>query len=167
MSDLCIGLFGTCGGTTFRQQMFIPRYDRLGMSYYNPQNDFWKPEDAITEAEHLANDRIILFPITNETYGLGSLGEVGFSILNAIKLDDRRHFIVMIDNGVNTTLPFEWETKLVTESIRMRALVKQHIKKLNYSNIYCVSTLDEMLELSIILYKNDVRIHNYLGKINV
>lgn len=162
--SLCIGLFGTCGSTTWRQDLFIPEYEKRNICYYNPQVEDWRPEDAEIEAEHLANDQIILFPITNETYGLGSLSEVGFSILNAIKLDDRRDFVVLIDPVVNTSIDFDWDEKLVKESIKMRALVKQHLIKLNYSNVYYVQALDEMLELSIVLYSNRLRIQPYSEK---
>lgn len=159
MSELCVGLFGTCGITSWRQDLFIPAYEKANIKYYNPQVDDWKPEDATIEAEHLANDNIILFPVTNETYGLGSLGEVGFSILNAIKLDDRRNFVVMIEDKLRED--YDWDPNLYQESIRMRALVKQHIKKLNYSNVYVTKNLTTMLNLSILLYENEARIRNF------
>ena len=38
-------------------------------------------------AEHLADDEIVLFPITKDTYAMGSLSEVGFSFLQAVKLN--------------------------------------------------------------------------------
>lgn len=159
--SLCVGLFGTCGSSTWRQELFIPEYEKRGICYFNPQVDDWKPEDAEIEAEHLANDQIILFPVTSETYGLGSLGEVGFSILNAIKLDNRRDFVILIDSQVDTSLDYDWHDDLVKESIKMRALVKQHLIKLNFSNVYFVQAMDEMLETSIVLYENRLRIAPY------
>lgn len=149
---ITIGLFGSCGNTQWRNK-FINEYEGLNIKYYNPQVEDWKPEFAEIEAEHLANDKIILFPITSETYGLGSLSEVGFSILNAIKLDDRRNFVILIDSVLESSLDNE---NLKKESLRARALVKQHLKKLNLSNIYLVDTLDEMLEVSLILYKSEL-----------
>jgi hypothetical protein len=47
----------------------------------------------------------------------------------------------------------ENDSKLAKESIRARALVKQHLVALNIDNIYLVSTLKEMLDISINLYK--------------
>ena len=73
---MTIGLFGTCGNSKWRDS-FIKDYEKEGIDYYNPQVDNWKPEDAKVEAEHLANDKIILFPVTRETSGLGSLVTVG------------------------------------------------------------------------------------------
>ena len=63
MNKNCIGLFGTCGNSTWRNK-FMEIYDKKNIIYYNPQVDDWKPEDAVIEAERLANDQIILFPIT-------------------------------------------------------------------------------------------------------
>ena len=38
------------------------------------------------------------------------------------------------------------------ESLRARALVKQHLKKLRLPNLYLVDTLEEMLEVSLCLH---------------
>ncbi len=144
-----IGLFGTCGNSKWRAP-FIEEYKRLGMAYFNPQVDDWKPELAVEEARHLAEDEIILFPVTGETYGLGSLSEVGFSILQAIRLDDRRDFVIMIEMKLDEALNDEVARR---ESLRGRALVMQHLKKLRFRNVYIVETLGEMREVSIQLYR--------------
>jgi hypothetical protein len=102
------------------------------------------------EAEHLANDEIILFPVTSETYGTGSLTEVGFSILQAIRLDDRRDFVIMIEMRLDDALDNADTRK---ESLRARALVLQHLKKLRLKNLYVVETLEDMLEVSLQLYQ--------------
>lgn len=146
---LTIGLFGTCGNSKWREP-FISRYDELGISYFNPQVTDWKPEFAEVEAQHLAEDKVILFPVTNETYATGSLSEVGFSILNAIKLDDRRSFVILIAKDLVPELNDSIARK---ESLRARALVIEHLRKLRLSNLYVVETLEEVLDLSITLYK--------------
>lgn len=149
--NLTIGLFGTCGGSKWRDK-FIKTYQRKNIDFYNPQvpDGTWTPECATIEAEHLANDRIILFPITNETYAFGSLSEIGFSILNAIKLDSRRYFLVFIANDLIPELDDEKSRK---QSLNARALVLQHLKKLQLNNIYLVDSLDQMLEASIKIHK--------------
>lgn len=168
----CIGLFGTCGKSTFRQDLFIPEYVkrdlRDGEHFFNPQKDDWKPEDAAVEAEHLANDQVILFPVTGETYATGSLAEVGFSILNAIKLDDRRDLVVAIEPGLDA--PLHEDKALAKESLRARALVAQHLKKLRLGNLFVLDTgtiqqprpriqyLKQMLDLSIVLFENAQRL---------
>jgi len=146
---LCIGLFGTCGKSTWRVP-FMVRYDELGIPYFNPQVPDWKPEDAIIEAEHLADDDIILFPITSETYATGSLAETGFSILNAVRLDDRRDFVILIDQKLDDELDDAIACK---ESLRARALVLQHLKKLRLPNVYLVETMEEMLDISLKLFE--------------
>ncbi len=146
---LTIGLFGTCGGSSWRDP-FMQKYESLGIAYFNPQKGDWKPEDAADEANHLANDKIILFPITSETYATGSLSEVGFSILNAIKLDDRRDFVILIERKLDVSLTDETARK---ESLRARALVFEHLKKLRLSNVYLVNTLEEMLDVSLHLHE--------------
>jgi len=145
---LTIGLFGTCGGSKWRDP-FKLKYAEKGITYFDPNKIDWKEEDAIEEARHLAEDDIILFPITNETYGTGSLSEVGFSILNAIRLDKQRHFVVMIENGLLPELNNQTARK---ESLRSRALVAQHLKKLELKNLYVVESLAEMLEISLDLF---------------
>jgi len=146
---LCVGLFGTCGGSKWRDS-FIEKYNKERIPFFNPQVDDWKPEDAIVEAKHLAEDAVILFPITSETYGTGSLAETGFSILNAVRLDDRRDFVIYID----MTLVPELDNAVARkESLRARALVREHLKKLRLSNLYLVDSLSEMIEVSVILYR--------------
>jgi hypothetical protein len=154
---ITIGLFGTCGSSKWRDK-FINLYESRGINYFNPLKEDWKPEDAQIEAEHLANDDIVLFPVTNETYAFGSLGEVGFSIMQAIKLDRRRDIIVMIDPEVKVDrtglvigelLMVDAQTK---DSIKMRALIMAHLKKVNYPNVYIVDNLKKMLDLSMYLH---------------
>jgi len=157
--NLTVGLFGTCGDTVFRETMFIPFFEENNIPYFNPQVKEWDPSMAKLEAEHLANDGAILFPITRDTYSLGSLAEAGFSILNAIKLDDRRDFVILIDDDL---MPDLMEDKnLAKESLRSRALVKQHLLKLNFSNVYLVNTLSTMLGLSKSLWEARASLENW------
>lgn len=162
---LCVGLFGTCGGSRWREEYFIPRYDGKGISWYNPQVENWDPSCAEIEAAHLANDAIILFPITNETYAFGSLAETGFSILNAIRLDDRREFVLyiaqdiaekdprghLLDDRLDVQGSPNPASKAV-DSLRARALVKQHLMKLALPNVYVVDSLEEMFLVSVKLW---------------
>lgn len=152
MNKNCIGLFGTCGSSTWRNE-FMKKFVERGIEFFNPQVPDWKPEFAEVEAEHLASDQIILFPVTDETYATGSLAESGFSILNAIKLDDRRDFVIMISPDLKQSLKDENPTA-AKESLRARALVKQHLKKCNFSNLYVVENLEQMLEVSITLWES-------------
>lgn len=175
---LCVGLFGTCGGSRWREENIIPYYDELGIKWYNPQVDDWDPSMAEEEAEHLANDAIILFPVTSETYAFGSLAETGFSMLNAIGLDDRREFVIYIAQSIDEIDPkgnklddrfledgSENHASKAKDSMRTRALVKQHLKKLRLPNVYIVDSLEEMREVSIQLWEA-TKIRYPLRKLN-
>jgi hypothetical protein len=162
---LCIGLFGTCAGSKWREDHFIPGYDKLGIKWYNPQVDDWNPAMAEEEAEHLAEDAIVLFPVTSESYAFGSLAETGFSMLNAIGLDDRREFVIYIAQTIDEVGPkgeklndlhnedgSENKASQAKASLRTRALVKEHLKKLRLPNVYIVDSLEEMYDVSVKLW---------------
>lgn len=158
MKQITIGLFGTCGQSKWREP-FMKEYDKLKLAYFNPQKTDWRPEDAQIEADHLANDEILLFPVTNETFAFGSLAETGFSILQALKMDQTRDIIVMIEPDVvlndkdllSNCEEFTFE-KQRKESCRARALVMAHLKKINYPNVWIVKDLNDMLKLSLELH---------------
>lgn len=159
--SITIGLFGTCGSSKWREP-FMKAYKEQGINYFNPVKEDWKVEDAQIEAEHLANDEIICFPVTDETYAFGSLGEVGFSILQAIKLNQRREIIIMIDPDmksevINGNSPSAGTAAVVADqkrkdSIKARALVMAHLKKIDYPNVWIVKSLENMLKLSLHLH---------------
>lgn len=106
-----------------------------------------------------------MFPITSETYGLGSLAEVGFSILNAISLDNSRFFVVLIDDDVTEELKKE-NPILAEESKRNRALVRNHLKELRISNLYMVNNMEQLFEASIVLYQAAIA-KNFMSKFNL
>ena len=147
----CIGLFGTCGSSKWRDK-FIKKYKMKNVEFFNPQKDDWKPEDSAVEAEHLVNDDIILFPITSETFGTASLAETGYSILSAIRSNSQRYVIIFIESKLNPLLAIENPTA-AKESQNARAIVLAHLKKAKNPNIFIVKSLDEMLDLSLRLYK--------------
>lgn len=149
----CVGLFGTCGKTIWRDS-FIAGYgmETPKVEFFNPQVDNWVPECAVEEANHLADDAVILFPVTKETYGMGSLAETGFSILQAIRLDERRDFVIMIENDLLDNLKTE-NPLLAKESLRARALVRKHLEKLRLRNVFMVTDFTQMYQLSVALYR--------------
>ena len=152
-SPLCIGFFGTCGATTWRQQ-FIEAYDNLGMAYYNPQAKEWTPELAPVEADHLLNDDLVLFAVTAQTYSTGSLAETGYALQVLKRIDNvrgHRRVIVYIEQGLDPELVSE-NPLAAKESMRARALVAAHLEKVKDHNLYVVNSMQEMLLLSIRLY---------------
>ena len=83
-------------------------------------------------------------------------------MLNAIRLEDRRDFVIMIEQELDDNLEDAVARK---ESLRARALVKEHLKKLRLSNLYVVNSLEEMLEVSVTLYRA-AEMRAPLGKYN-
>jgi hypothetical protein len=132
----------------------MDEYEKLGIPFYNPQVDNWTPDLAGIEAEHLAHDPVILFPVTDETYGMGSLAESGFSILQALKLDSNRYVVIYIAADVNAAMK-EANPTLAKESFRARKLTLAHLEKLKGANskLFIVDTLDKMLALSLPLWE--------------
>lgn len=156
---ITIGLFGTCGGSKWRDP-FIEKYKQLGYSFFNPQVDDWRPEYANIEAKHLVEDEIILFPVTDETYGLGSLAETGFSINQVLKSAKNRSVVLLIEPRVKEELEIA-NPSLAKESMRSRALVTAHLKQVNHPNVYFVNNLEDMLRASLKLYS----VHNILKQL--
>jgi hypothetical protein len=146
----CIGLFGTCGTSTWRAD-FIRQYSKLGINYFNPQVENWSPELADIEAQHLKRDEIILFPVTSETYGTGSLAETGFSILQAVQSNSTRFVIVMIVPDLDEAL--KADQTAYKESLRARTLVSAHLAANPMPNVFVVSDFHQMLNLSVQLYQ--------------
>lgn len=150
MSTLpCIGLFGTCGASRWREP-FIRAYRQKGIRYFNPQVENWTPECADIEAAHLRRDEIILFPVTDETYGTGSLAETGFSILQAIAANASRWVVVMISPEPCAEL-MDNETAW-KESVRARRLVIAHLAANPLPNVIVAPDLPAMLAASLSLY---------------
>lgn len=143
----CIGLFGTCGNSTWRDA-FMAEYAKSNIEFYNPQVDDWHPGLADDENRHLAEDEIILFPVTEETTGQGSLAEIGFSIQHALRLNRQRYFIFLIEDECKDPNASEAQIK---DSNRSRKLVKSKlvVEAKQCYNIFLVDSLEEMLTLSI------------------
>lgn len=143
---ITIGLFGTCGGSTWRDK-FMHDYDQQHISYFNPQVADWTPEMADIEAEHLVNDEIILFPVTGETAGMGSLAETGFSMFQAMKTNMNRYFVFMVDAECDPEKVTD--AVLAKESRRARALVRAHLRKNPHPNVFVCENLEQMLTISL------------------
>lgn len=152
---LSIGLFGTCDKNRWRDP-FMARYDAEKIPYFNPMVDNWHPGLVADEAKHLAEDEIILFPILGWSYGEGSLSELGFGPLKAMRQNMNRSFVFLIETEMHERLT---DADRVKASMRSRKLLLGHLKELDAPNIHVVRTLDTMLESSLELFE----IHRRLG----
>lgn len=145
--NLTIGLFGTCGKSTWRKE-FIQKYEEQGIAFFNPQVDNWSPECADNEAWHLINDDIILFPVTDETFASGSLAETGFSIASALNNSHNRFVLIYVAPDVSEALK-ESNLLAAQESKRARTLVLAHLRTLTNPRVILVSSLAQMLTCSL------------------
>jgi len=145
---LCVGLFGTCDNNRWRDA-FMSRYDMLGIPYFNPMVDDWHPGLVEQEAQHLAEDDIVLFPILGWSYGVASLSELGFGPLRAMRQNRNRSFVVYIETELHARLDDPARCK---DSRNARKIVLGHLQKVDAPNIYLVNSLDQMLDTSIQLY---------------
>lgn len=146
-----VGLFGTCGASTFRKDLFIPRYEQLGIPYFNPQVDDWRPELADIESDHLTYDVVQIWPVLGITYGAGSLAEQGYSIASSMRAPSPlpKFIIPYIETELDESLTDEVARK---ESLRARKLAVTHMSNNESPNVFVVSSLDEMLETSVTLF---------------
>ncbi len=152
-TDDQVGMFGTCGNDPWRIP-FKARYEPLNIGYMDPVVDNWNDAPLYfkeREAWHLNNDKIVLIPVTGSTYGLNSLSEIGFAVSSVLSSDVHRECIVYISRTMNIELEQdELQHKL---SRNMRALMLEHLLVRGKSDkVHVVSSLDEMLELSIVLW---------------
>jgi hypothetical protein len=144
MSIITVGLFGTCGESRWREP-FIETCENLEVEFFNPVVPVWDPTFAVQEAEHLVNDDIILFPVTGETYGEGSLAETGYSISQALRSNKNRYVVVFVEPQVHKELEAADKAKATTSN-KMRALVLAHLKRQKemYPNVFVVDSMDGM-----------------------
>jgi hypothetical protein len=146
---ICIGLFGTCDNNRWRDS-FMAKYTELGIEFFNPMVDDWHPGMVPLEAQHLANDEIILFPILGWSYGEGSLSELGFGPLKAMRQNKNRSFVFFIEVSLHERLTDPDRCKA---SLRGRKLILGHLTELDAPNIYIMDSLEQMLETSTKLHE--------------
>lgn len=145
-----VGLFGTCGGSAWRDP-FMQLLDLHGIPYFNPQVENWTPELADVEAWHLSNDRLILFPVTSETFGFGSLAETGFSVQSALALNTNRFVLLFIAPDVSDALKAA-DPAQADASRRARKLALAHLAKVTNPNVFVAESLQDMMGKMLKLY---------------
>lgn len=145
-----VGLFGTCGGSRWREP-FLVLLAQQGIPCFNPQVDNWSPELAQVEAWHLAHDRLILFPVTDETFGFGSLAETGFSINSAISASTSRFVLLYIASDVSDTLKAQ-APEQADASRRARKLTLAHLAQVTSPHVFVATSLQDMLNKTLKLF---------------
>jgi hypothetical protein len=161
-----VGLFGTCDNIAWRD-IFIEQFKALTINYFNPMVDDWDPSFVDIENHHFQHDSIILFPVLGESLGLGSLGEIGFSINNVITNINNGHnqkLVVLIDDECTDASKPKEQRDL---SNKTRVLVKSKLLLISHPNIFVIDTLDQMLDMVIKLYNNDVEYTSIREQYNI
>lgn len=136
----------------------MAKYAELGVEYFNPMVDNWHPGMVPLEAQHLAQDEIILFPVLGWSYAEGSLSELGFGPWKAMRQNKNRSFVYYIETTLHERLTDPDRCKA---SLRGRKLLLGHLKEIDAPNVYLVNSLDQMLETSLKLHE----IHKQLGEL--
>jgi len=148
-----VGLFGTCGASRGREPL-IERFSAEGIPFFNPQvaEGAWHPGLVALENEHLRKDGLVVFAVTEETTGQGSLAEIGFSILNAYRSNRSRCLVYLI--AATCADPKASETQ-VAESLRSRALVSSKLADEARSNpyLYLARSLADLPDMVTDLWK--------------
>jgi hypothetical protein len=157
---LSVGLFGTCDKNRWRDP-FMAKYEELKIPYFNPMVDDWHPGLVADEARHLAEDEIILFPVLGWSYAEGSLSELGFGPLRAMRQNKNRSFVYLIETELHERLT---DPERCKASLRSRKLLLGHLAELDDKNIYLVNSLDEMLHTSLELYQIHSSIQQVRGR---
>lgn len=144
-----IGLFGTCGNSQWRVP-FIKSFEQMGVSWYNPCRENWDPEEDSWQLQH---DRIILMPVTDETYGTGTLSESAFGIVSTLASIYQKSTKLVIYVAPEVMYQAENDQLndpvAIKESNRARKIVAEHIKIFHHlPNVYFVHSLSEMLLIS-------------------
>jgi hypothetical protein len=150
LNPRAVGLFGTCGGSSWREP-FMKMFDEHSIPYFNPQVDNWTPELADVEAWHLANDRLILFPVTRETFGFGSLAETGFSVQSTLAVNSNRFVLLYIAPDVADALKAQ-SPEQADASRRARKLALAHLAKVQNPNVFVATSMQDMLGKALKLY---------------
>lgn len=138
MKRKIIGLFGTCGKTTWRRDIAIPLIEKAGKKYFNPQRDDWSEEHVRVEYDHLMNDKVIVQVITYETGGFGSLAETGWIATGALLRGQKVGFY--IEEGLKTLLN--------PEERRARELIKYHINNLK-GHVYLANSIQDLIKWAV------------------
>lgn len=135
-----IGLFGTCSQSTWRNDLIIPILRRRGLPFFNPQKSSWQPEDALTEAQHMAEDQVIVLPVSKESEGYASLAETGWATLGALL------------RGQEVNIFIELSDSLPRAAIRSRALVLKLAKSIEqeFPIFYLSEDIQEAAQWGII-----------------
>lgn len=152
MSKANIGLFGTCGSSTWRNQ-FVDRCKENDIPFYNPQlgDGEWNPDFANEyvrqEHFHLSNDDIIVFAITGETVASVSLSEFAFSLMDVVRSSLNRHVVIYVSEDC---IDPKASQDAIVASIKARKTIIPKIKKAAKESdfVHFCSSIEELFDVT-------------------
>lgn len=147
MSKPVVGLFGTCGDSKWRDKV-IPLLQAAGIEFYNPVVENWTEECMKIEADHAANDQVIMFVITGETTAIASMAESGWLALQA-KLRGQNFIAVLEDMNPEPS-------EALLRINKTRKLLRNHIAALPeeaHDSISICATIEEATQKAISILK--------------
>ena len=151
-----VGLFGTCGKSTWREDIAIPQLEAAGIEFFNPVVEDWTPECMANEAKHAAKDRVILQPITGETTGIGSLAESGWIALQAYLRGQK--LVLFLGDMPEDSCPNLDENGGAFRPNKTRNLVRNHIAALPTmlleTTVFLCGSLEEAVSTAIELMQD-------------
>ncbi len=123
-----VGLFGTCGGSHWREDVAIPILEKAGVNFFNPVVDDWNEEAMKNEARHAASDQVVMVVITGETTAVASMAESGWIALQGYIRGQK--LIVVLQDMPESDLPTKDEKGGQFRPNKTRNLLRQHIASL-------------------------------------
>jgi hypothetical protein len=122
-----VGLFGTCGSSTWREDKVVPMLEAQDIASFNPVVKDWNEACMKVEAEHAASDQVILMIITGETTAIGSLAESGWIALEAVA--NGQKIVLYIEDMPVEKCPAKDEFGGALTPNKTRKLVRSHLAK--------------------------------------
>jgi hypothetical protein len=163
----CVGLFGTCGGSMWRE-IYKKALSERGIECYDPQvmpethGREWQPSDMELEREHLQNDIVLMFKVTGETTSSTSLLE----IITMVH-EPKQFIVILIENLLADAKDFANDEKLqqfaqsieqilrkkgfkfgnpIDDATRSRGWIRKMIRQHHSPLIHLVSSDEEAIQ---------------------
>lgn len=76
--DIFLG--GSCNQLNWRKKIAIPLLSKYGVTFYNPEVEEWTPSHMELEKNAIAESKVLLFFVSEESFSVASMVEIGYYI---------------------------------------------------------------------------------------
>lgn len=138
-----VGLFGTCGTSTWRESV-IAKLESQNITSFNPVVKDWNEECMKIEAEHAASDQVVMMVITGETTAIASLAESGWIALEAVARGQK--IVLFIEDMPAEKCPAKDEFGGALTPNKTRKLVRSHLAKVVQAypdNVFLTTSVED------------------------